>query len=54
MFVLIVAGTEEGIYMVEGSANEISEAEFVDALFMAMKKLKNKLHGKKKFRKKLV
>ena len=32
---LIVAGTEEGICMVEGSAQEMTEAEFLDVLFMA-------------------
>lgn len=32
---IIVAGTQEGICMVEGSTNEISEADFIDALFMA-------------------
>ena len=38
---LIVAGTEEGICMVEGSAAEISETEFVDVLFMAHDKIKH-------------
>ncbi len=32
---LVVAGTEEGINMVEGSADELSEEEFVNALFLA-------------------
>lgn len=32
---LVVTGTDEGINMVEGSSNEISEDEFVDALFLA-------------------
>lgn len=32
---LVIAGTEEGINMVEGSADEISEKDFVDALFLA-------------------
>lgn len=37
---LVVAGTEEGICMVEGSSSEISESEFVDALFLAHEKIK--------------
>lgn len=32
---LVVAGTADGICMVEGNANEISEHEFVEALFVA-------------------
>lgn len=32
---LVVAGTHDGICMVEGNAHEISEQEFVDALFTA-------------------
>jgi polyribonucleotide nucleotidyltransferase len=37
---LIIAGTEEGICMVEGSANEISEQEFLDILFRAHNEIK--------------
>jgi len=32
---IIVAGTDDGINMVEGSGLEVSEAEFVDVLFLA-------------------
>lgn len=32
---LIIAGTDEGICMIEGSFNELQEQEFVDALFNA-------------------
>lgn len=32
---IIVAGTAEGINMVEGAAQEFSEADFIDALFLA-------------------
>ena len=32
---LVVAGTQEGVCMVEGSADEIPEKEFVDAMFLA-------------------
>ena len=37
---LVIAGTDEGICMVEGTAAEISETEFVDVLFMAHEKIK--------------
>ncbi len=37
---LVVAGTQEGICMVEGSANELSESEFVDVLFKAHDEIK--------------
>jgi polyribonucleotide nucleotidyltransferase len=37
---IVIAGTEEGICMVEGSANEISEQEFVDVLFKAHEYIK--------------
>lgn len=32
---IVVVGTKEGICMVEGSTNEISEKDFIDALFLA-------------------
>ncbi len=32
---LVVAGTDEGICMVEGTSDQLSEKEFVDALFLA-------------------
>lgn len=34
------AGTEEGINMVEGSADEISEQDFIDAMFLAHEQIK--------------
>jgi len=37
---LVVAGTADGICMVEGNAQEISEQEFVDALFTAQSAIK--------------
>jgi polyribonucleotide nucleotidyltransferase len=40
---LIIAGTHEGICMVEGSAKEISESEFLDVLFHAHDKYIRKL-----------
>lgn len=37
---IVVAGTQEGIVMVEGSTNELSEKDFVDILFQAHEKIK--------------
>jgi polyribonucleotide nucleotidyltransferase len=37
---LVVAGTQEGICMVEGSGQELAESELVDVLFMAHEKIK--------------
>lgn len=37
---LVIAGTEEGICMVEGSANELSEQDFLDVLFRAHDEIK--------------
>lgn len=37
---IVIAGTEEGICMVEGSANEISENDFIDILFKAHEEIK--------------
>jgi len=48
---LIVAGTDEGICMVEGSAAEISESEFVDILFMAHEKIKTIVAWQKEIQK---
>ncbi|OQA34421.1 MAG: Polyribonucleotide nucleotidyltransferase [Candidatus Dependentiae bacterium ADurb.Bin331] len=40
---IIVAGTAEGICMVEGCTNEISEEQFVDILFRAHEKIKKQV-----------
>lgn len=40
---IVVAGTEEGICMVEGRTNQISEKEFVDALFLAHDHIKKQV-----------
>ena len=48
---LVVAGTDEGICMVEGSAAEISESEFVDVLFMAHDKIKRIVEWQKEIQK---
>lgn len=37
---IVVAGTKEGICMVEGATNEISESDFVDVAFMAHEQIK--------------
>jgi polyribonucleotide nucleotidyltransferase len=37
---IVVAGTQEGIVMVEGSTDELSEAQLVDILFQAHEKIK--------------
>lgn len=37
---IVVAGTQEGIVMVEGSTDELSEKDFVDVLFQAHEKIK--------------
>lgn len=44
---LVIAGTEEGICMVEGSSVEISEDEFLDALFLAHEKIKSQISWQK-------
>jgi polyribonucleotide nucleotidyltransferase len=48
---LVVAGTDEGICMVEGSAAEISETEFVDVLFIAHDKIKRIVAWQKEIQK---
>lgn len=45
---LVIAGTEEGICMVEGSANELAEHEFVDLLFKAHAEIKKLVAWQKK------
>ncbi len=45
---IMVAGTEEGICMVEGSAHDIEEAEFLDVLFMAHEVVKKQVEWQKK------
>lgn len=40
---LTIAGTQEGVCMVEGSANEMSEADFIDIMFKAHEKIKEQV-----------
>ncbi len=51
---IIVAGNEEGINMVEGSANEITEQEFIDVLFLAHEKIKEQVAWQKQIQKELA
>ena len=44
---IIVVGTDEGICMVEGATNEISEKELVDALFLAHASIKEQVAWQK-------
>jgi len=48
---LFVAGTDEGVSMVEGSLNELPEKELVDALFLAHEKIKKIVEWQKKIQK---
>jgi polyribonucleotide nucleotidyltransferase len=50
---LIVAGTEEGICMVEGYANELSEESLVDALFVAHESIKKIVAWQREIQKEL-
>lgn len=50
---LVIAGTAEGICMVEGAADQISENEFVDALFLAHDKIKVLVEWQKSIQKEL-
>jgi len=50
---IVVAGTEEGIVMVEGSTNELAEKEFVDILFQAHEKIKKLIVWQKEIQKEL-
>ncbi len=45
---IIIAGTKEGITMVEGSANELSEKDFVDILFKGHNELEKIVSWQKK------
>ncbi len=48
---LTVAGTAEGVCMVEGTCNQISEAEFLDALFLAHDSIKKQVSWQKDIQK---
>jgi polyribonucleotide nucleotidyltransferase len=51
---IIVAGTQEGICMVEGSGNEISEDDFINALFKAHEVIKKQVAWQKSIEEQLV
>lgn len=40
---MVVAGTKDGIVMVEGATNEISEKDFLDAMFLAHENIKKQV-----------
>ncbi len=48
---ITVAGTADGIVMVEGSCNQISEAEFIDVLFLAHDTIKKQVAWQKEIQK---
>ena len=48
---MTVAGTQEGVCMVEGTCNQISEAEFLDALFLAHDAIKKQVAWQKEIQK---
>ncbi|MFC1841633.1 polyribonucleotide nucleotidyltransferase [Candidatus Dependentiae bacterium] len=50
---LVFAGTVEGICMVEGSTNQISEEDFVDIMFKSHERIKKQVEWQKKIRKDL-
>ncbi|HZW61480.1 MAG TPA: polyribonucleotide nucleotidyltransferase [Candidatus Babeliales bacterium] len=50
---LVFAGTEEGINMVEGSCQEISEQDFIDALFMSHEAIKKLVAWQKEIQKEM-
>lgn len=50
---IVVAGTEEGICMVEGSADDLHEDEFVDLLFMAHDEIKKLVAWQKDIQQKI-
>ena len=50
---ITVAGTEDGVCMVEGSCNQISEAEFIDALFLAHDAIKKQVAWQKQIQQEL-
>lgn len=50
---IIIAGTQEGICMVEGSTNELSEEEFIDVLFKAHDHIKELVSWQEEVTKKI-
>ena len=50
---MTVAGTAEGVCMVEGSCNQISEEEFIDALFLAHDTIRKQVTWQKEIQKEI-
>lgn len=51
---IVVAGTEEGISMVEGTAKELSEEDFIDVLFKAHEQIKKIVAWQREIQKELA
>lgn len=51
---IVVAGTAEGICMVEGCTNEISEDQFLDVLFKAHEKIKKQVAWQQEIQQKMA
>ncbi|MFC1842131.1 polyribonucleotide nucleotidyltransferase [Candidatus Dependentiae bacterium] len=50
---IVFAGTQEGICMVEGSTNQISESDFLDIMFKSHERIKKQVEWQKKIKKEL-
>jgi len=50
---LVIAGTHEGINMVEGCTNELAESEFIDVLFLAHESIKKIVEWQLKIKKEI-
>ena len=50
---IIFAGTEEGICMIEGSANEISESDFIEVMFLSHERIKKQVEWQNSIKKEL-
>ncbi|KKP29897.1 MAG: Polyribonucleotide nucleotidyltransferase [candidate division TM6 bacterium GW2011_GWF2_30_66] len=51
---VVFAGTEEGICMVEGHLNQISESEFLDIMFQSHDRIKKQVEWQKQIKKELA
>ncbi len=50
---ITIAGTRDGVCMVEGRADEITEAEFVEVLFLAHEKIKQQVQWQEEIQKEI-
>lgn len=51
---IVVAGTEEGVCMLEGSAHEMSESEFLDVMFNAHEDIKKQVSWQNKIQQEMA